>query len=416
MSDSHKKSPHEIIRRIRFDRVAVVAIPLLLIIIFIIVLSLHSCGNDGEENENSVDIATPVAVLESDDAEDTQTSEESTATTKATTATTQTDESSATEMNESSDNNSSDSDSRTGDNSAAGEKTDSDSSNDASVDSSTSDANGSDSSVSSDSTVTNGSDDSDSSTILTQQISFVGYDVDVSIGDLIVINNNTVYDFTEDEEDLLYVYQNRSTSYQVSDWEVRLTADTIDALNTMMDAYQNDTGNRNFTIFNGYRTYDQQDDYYHYGGSNTPAGYSDYHSARSFNVKIEFGDGTSDYYNSTKYPDYSWLSDNAADYGFIVRYPEDKTDYTGESARTYTFRYVGIPHAVYITDNDLCLEEYVTLVQDYTSENPLEITAGGINYQVFYVSEASASGSIAAPGTNYTISGDNMGGYIVTCW
>ena len=56
----------------------------------------------------------------------------------------------------------------------------------------------------------------------------------------------------------------------------------------------------------------------------------------------------------------AWLEEHCADYGFIVRYPEDKTDITGVEYEPWHLRFVGVS-AAYIMENGLCLEEYVTL-------------------------------------------------------
>lgn len=55
-----------------------------------------------------------------------------------------------------------------------------------------------------------------------------------------------------------------------------------------------------------------------------------------------------------------WLEEHCADYGFIVRYPEGKTDITGVEYEPWHLRYVG-PCARYIMENDLCLEEFLAL-------------------------------------------------------
>lgn len=57
--------------------------------------------------------------------------------------------------------------------------------------------------------------------------------------------------------------------------------------------------------------------------------------------------------------DYKWFAENGYKYGYVVRFPEDKTQQTGLDYRPWHFRYVGIPHAYYMTQNNLCLEEYV---------------------------------------------------------
>lgn len=56
---------------------------------------------------------------------------------------------------------------------------------------------------------------------------------------------------------------------------------------------------------------------------------------------------------------YSWLFENAYKYGFILRYPEDKSEITGISYEPWHFRYVGKKHAKEIYNQGLCLEEYV---------------------------------------------------------
>lgn len=59
---------------------------------------------------------------------------------------------------------------------------------------------------------------------------------------------------------------------------------------------------------------------------------------------------------------YIWLSENAHIYGFILRYPEDKSEITGISYEPWHFRYVGKSHAKKIYEQGLCLEEYVELI------------------------------------------------------
>ena len=58
---------------------------------------------------------------------------------------------------------------------------------------------------------------------------------------------------------------------------------------------------------------------------------------------------------------YAWLVEHCADYGFILRYPEEKAYYYGVACPHAHFRYVGKEAARYITDHDLCLEEFIML-------------------------------------------------------
>lgn len=56
------------------------------------------------------------------------------------------------------------------------------------------------------------------------------------------------------------------------------------------------------------------------------------------------------------------VRDNAYKFGFIIRYPLGKEDITGYNYEPWHLRYIGDDIAAkYILDNDLCLEEYLSL-------------------------------------------------------
>lgn len=117
---------------------------------------------------------------------------------------------------------------------------------------------------------------------------------------------------------------------------------------------------------------------------------------------------------------YAWLTEHAADYGFIVRYPADKADKTCQEGMAWHFRYVGAPHAKYMYDNGLCLEEYLEEIKKHTvSTEHLETTVNGVNYEMYYVPTAETGTTteikypMAADGSTPMISGDNAGGFIV---
>jgi len=58
-------------------------------------------------------------------------------------------------------------------------------------------------------------------------------------------------------------------------------------------------------------------------------------------------------------PEWKWLSENAERFGFILRYPEGKTEITGYMYEAWHFRYVGPEVAKIISDEDITLEEYI---------------------------------------------------------
>ena len=83
----------------------------------------------------------------------------------------------------------------------------------------------------------------------------------------------------------------------------------------------------------------------------------------------------------------------------------DYTDY---------FRYVGIPHAAYMTENNLCLEEYVELVKGYTSASPLQVTVSDVSYQIFFA-DISESSTVYYPAYHTCVwSGVGKDGVILT--
>ena len=58
-------------------------------------------------------------------------------------------------------------------------------------------------------------------------------------------------------------------------------------------------------------------------------------------------------------PVQQWLMAHCAEYGFILRYPTDKSDLTGIGYEPWHYRYVGLEAAKEITEQGLCLEEYL---------------------------------------------------------
>ena len=58
-------------------------------------------------------------------------------------------------------------------------------------------------------------------------------------------------------------------------------------------------------------------------------------------------------------PSQQWLMAHCMEYGFILRYPEDKTDITGIGNEPWHYRYVGKEAAAEMYEHGFCLEEYI---------------------------------------------------------
>lgn len=111
--------------------------------------------------------------------------------------------------------------------------------------------------------------------------------------------------------------------------------------------------------------------------------------------------------------------DRALAYGFIERYPEDKEHLTGIAHEPWHFRYVGAPHAAVMVELGLSLEEY----HDFLKQHPHGRTRfvfqnGAQRIAVSYLEAAAlADDGLELPqGRPYTLSGNNIDGYIFTEW
>ena len=238
---------------------------------------------------------------------------------------------------------------------------------------------------------------------------------DVNRGNLILVNAEHEYKFPEEDTELVVLYDNiDGVSFHVSDMVTKLDIETLEQLKSLMDAFYEAEQNSDIYVIGGYRTLDEQNDKYNSNNSGFRGGYSDYHTGRSFDMAIFPKDSSSGYYSATGV--YSWVDEHAAEYGFIVRFPEGKESYTGERTRDYTYRYVGAPHAMYMKQNNLCLEEYINKLKEHTNEKPIEVTVGNKLYQIYYA-PANAAGDTEVPvpeNKTHWVSGNNADGFIVT--
>lgn len=77
---------------------------------------------------------------------------------------------------------------------------------------------------------------------------------------------------------------------------------------------------------------------------------------------------------------HTWLAENSWKYGFILRYPEGKTDITGIIHEPWHYRYVGEELAKELFDLGLCLEEYMDTLTEQagygagTASNPNRVS------------------------------------------
>ncbi len=112
-----------------------------------------------------------------------------------------------------------------------------------------------------------------------------------------------------------------------------------------------------------------------------------------------------------------WMFANCWKYGFVVRYQDTKTGTTGVGFMPHHFRYVGIPHSMFMKENSMCLEEYLQYLTSYTMDTePLTYTVNDTDYEIYYIPAAeSGDTEVVIPrGAVYTVSGNNTDGFILT--
>ena len=247
---------------------------------------------------------------------------------------------------------------------------------------------------------------------------------DVYNGPLILVNNDLPC--MAGEDNLVSLYEKKvaveSQSFSVRDSELMVNDVFADAIITMCNDFNAETGDDNLLVLSGYRSEELQQQLYDEDLAATgledsdrvsKPGYSEHQTGYSIDLSLYGGE-----YDGTGI--YSWIDEHCAEYGIILRYPDDKQDITNVRFEPWHYRYVGKPHAAYIMQNQLCLEEYINLIETtypYEGEHLYITDTDGMVYEVYYyaMDHDYDSTMVAVPvGTEYTICGTNSDGFIVT--
>ena len=83
-------------------------------------------------------------------------------------------------------------------------------------------------------------------------------------------------------------------------------------------------------------------------------------------LAVDLSDATYDKLNEQQEntPVQKWLMEHCWEYGFILRFPNGKTDVTGIIYEPWHYRYVGVELAMELKDSGLCLEEYFDMLTE----------------------------------------------------
>ncbi|WP_430107974.1 M15 family metallopeptidase [Paenibacillus lautus] len=233
-------------------------------------------------------------------------------------------------------------------------------------------------------------------------------DEQVTRGNLVLVNKDHPLDQGAVPKDIVTLFENKDLmhGYVVLDNTIRLSRSVAEKFGDMVEAAGEDGVNR-FMISSGYRDKGEQEQLYREKGSDyaLPPGYSEHNLGLSMDIG-------STQQSIDRSPEGKWLKEHAWAHGFILRYPEDKTEITGIQYEPWHFRYVGQPHSMIMKELNLTLEEYLDYLKEQSS---YRTTVDGKEYEIKYVPVTSKDMEIEIPaGSEYEISGNNIDGIIVT--
>ena len=255
-------------------------------------------------------------------------------------------------------------------------------------------------------------------------------------GELILINSEYKYDAEADrnlDSELRAIAFYQNGSYHTVSTEDLLRADTINALNMMFADFAAETRLSGYVIGADYAYCTAEEQQAWYG--NTVAyrgaaeadhyefrgGESEHETGRAFDLRVLVGSRNILIKNADI--TYRWIYDNAYKYGFIYRYPDEKSLYTGVSLNEASehqdhFRYVGVAAATAMYQNDWCLEEFLSIVKRHLSpDDSLTVRCENSKTYSMYFVPCNMYGEteiVIPSGVRYSVSGDNMAGFIVT--
>lgn len=164
------------------------------------------------------------------------------------------------------------------------------------------------------------------------------------------------------------------------------------ALNKMLGAFYKVMKDDNIIISNAYdmSKADTQDAVYSSGES--------FEFTYFYDAEVSTADTRNIYGVQT----YNWIYNNAYKYGFVV---------IGESEPN-VFRFVGTVHSTAIKQSGLSFDEYLESLKTKTPAEPLRVNASGSIFAVYYLAK---DGEHTIPESyEYTVSGNNVDGYIIT--
>lgn len=259
---------------------------------------------------------------------------------------------------------------------------------------------------------------------------------DIHKGNLILVNYK--YEYVFPEEDVLVSMYKKSPYFSVNATETLFQQEALDSFCTLMEDLYENSGCDDVIVVSAFRSVEKQAEIYQdrldrYGSEYAASyvadpGYSEHHTGLALDLSVYADDGRT--YDIESYEDCAWFMKNYTEYGYILRYPADKASITSINFESWHYRYVSLPHSIIMKDLNLCLEEYVDYLKDYTYDTKIlsyNKVTGEINfvtsdqetsgvYLIYYVpvSEDETTKIPVIENKEYSVSGNNTDGFIIT--
>ena len=205
--------------------------------------------------------------------------------------------------------------------------------------------------------------------------------------------------------DMVNLLSVKNDYYSLYSESIKLEFDAAEALNRLMEDYNNETGLSDFVVYGTDDTYTGEDSCCPEHFTESDLGTTVDLALKAYGEVISF-DGLDDE---------GWLIDNCWKYGFIVRYPKGMDDATGHSYCPWHLRYVGKVHSAIMHEKEMCLEDYLRFLGDFTLDKPYQYTYESEVYTIFSVESTGESTVTYVPlSSSYSVSGNNKDGFIIT--
>lgn len=233
---------------------------------------------------------------------------------------------------------------------------------------------------------------------LPQQLSLASYSV--SNGDLVLVNRDIAL---QNEPGNLAPIPADIAKNVIVNSEYFLEEQAIAPLQQLFEAAAED-GIEHFIINSAYRSGKLQKQLFEQIGADyaLPAGYSEHQTGLSIDIGSTVG-------KMENVAEGKWMEEHAAEFGYILRYPKHKVDITGIEYEPWHFRYIGLPHSVVMKQHDFVFEEYIAYLKE---KQFYKLKLDDTTYFVHYTDNKTSVNTLES--TNVKVSGDNVGGYIIT--